>query len=116
MGGILKSLECIPIRINSEPDHVHLLFAMSRTKTLARTVAKIKTGSALWIKNFDPQLRNFHWQSGYGAFSVGESMLPLVVRYIENQEAHHRTRSFQDEFRALCTAYRIRWDERYVWD
>jgi hypothetical protein len=58
----------------------------------------------------------FYWQNGYGAFSVSPSNVPQVTAYIANQEEHHRTRTFQDEFRDLLRAHGIEWDERYVWD
>jgi REP element-mobilizing transposase RayT len=116
MGGILKSLECDPVLINTEPDHAHVLFTLSRTIALAKAVGELKKGSTIWIKNQGHGFAPFHWQSGYGAFSVSESGLPAVISYIRNQEEHHRKFSFQDEFRKLCTAYNIKWDERYVWD
>lgn len=116
MGGILKTLNCSPVKINSEPDHTHVLFILGRTVTVANTVGEVKSGSTRWIKNMSKDLQQFQWQAGYGAFSVGESMVPQVIRYIENQRIHHQKRTFKDEFRSLCTAYGIRWDERYVWD
>ena len=115
-GGILKSIDCSPLEINTEPDHAHLLFTLSRTKTMAQVVREVKKGSTLWLKNQDTEYRDFHWQLGYGAFSVSESGIPAVKRYILNQSIHHQKFSFQDEFRKLCVAYKIKWDERYVWD
>lgn len=116
MGGILKTLNCSPVKINSEPDHAHVLFILGRTVALANAVGEVKAGSTRWIKNMSIDFQQYQWQAGYGAFSVGESMVPQVIRYIENQRIHHQKRTFKDEFRSLCTAYGIRWDERYVWD
>jgi len=61
-------------------------------------------------------LAGFHWQNGYGAFSVSQSQVARVRAYIENQVEHHRTVTFQDEFRQFLKRYRIAYDERYVWD
>ena len=97
-------------------DHVHSLFALARTSALSEIVKEIKRGSSLWIKTKSKGLSDFAWQNGYGAFSIGSSQIEAVRRYIKNQEEHHRTASFQDEFRTLLRRYRIEFDERYVWD
>jgi len=70
----------------------------------------------VWVKELSSKLAKFHWQGGYGAFSVSQSNLEEVIRYIENQEEHHKRVTFQDEYRAFLKAYGIAYDERYVWD
>lgn len=97
-------------------DHVHLLVALSRTRTAADLVKEIKRGSTTWLKTQRPDLAEFAWQTGYGIFSIGASQVPTVRRYIVNQEAHHRSMSYQDEFRQLLARYRVPFDEHYVWD
>ena len=79
-------------------------------------VQESKTETSKWIKKQGPEFHDFHWQAGYGIFSVSESNLDQVKRYIDRQEEHHRRMSFQDEFRVLCRRYGIEIDERYVWD
>jgi hypothetical protein len=79
-------------------------------------VKEVKRSSSLWLKTKSPELRDFSWQNGYGMFSIGFSQIDSVRSYIADQEAHHRKRSFQDEFRLLLKRYRIEFDERYVWD
>lgn len=116
LGGILRKQNCDPVEINTEPDHAHILFVLARTEALSDLVAKLKQGSTLWLREQHPLLRTFHWQSGYGAFSVSQSTVPEVVTYIRNQQEHHRDKSFQDEFRAMLKRYEIEWDEKYVWD
>ena len=114
MAGILNELKSNAVIINSMPDHVHLLFNLSRTVTVAKVVEDIKSSSSKWMKN-----RNKHWeswQSGYGAFSVSESQLRIVSNYIRNQEEHHKDLTYKQEFRKLLTKHRIEFDERYVWD
>jgi REP element-mobilizing transposase RayT len=69
-----------------------------------------------WLKTQAPALASFAWQRGYGAFSVGPSDLDALRHYIDTQEEHHRTRTFQEEYRAFLTKYGVEYDERYVWD
>jgi hypothetical protein len=61
-------------------------------------------------------IENFYWQRGYGAFSIGQSQVPAVSRYIRDQKEHHQENSYEDEFRALCRKYDVEFDERYCWD
>jgi len=116
MGGILKGLGCSAIEINSEPDHAHVLFLLSRTEALSNVVGHLKKSSNDWLREQDPQLAQFFWQAGFGAFSVSQSQLADVRAYIRNQREHHRVRSFQEELRAFLKAYEVEHDERYLWD
>ena len=116
LGGVLKHLECEPIIIGGVEDHVHLLVRLSRTCSVADMVKELKRGSSLWIKERESRLESFAWQSGYGAFSIGYSQVPVVRRYINHQEEHHRRYTFQDEFRRMLERYEVAYDERYVWD
>jgi len=116
MGGILNGLGCSPIEINTEPDHAHLLFVMTRTETISNVVGQLKKGSNDWLRNRDRQFRDFYWQGGYGVFSVSQSGVDEVRQYIRNQREHHKQVSFQDEFRNFLKRYEIEFDERYVWD
>ena len=102
--------------IGGTKDHLHALFALSRTLAVADLVEEVKTSSSKWIKTKGHELRQFQWQAGYGAFSIGQSNVEALKRYIARQKEHHRRRSFQDEFRSLCKRYRVEIDERYVWD
>ena len=116
MGGILRDLGCTPVEINTEPDHAHVLFLLSRTVGLSDIVRQIKTGSTNWVQEQLPILRNFHWQNGYGAFSVSQSGVEEVRAYIREQQEHHRVMTFQDEFRRFLQRYEVVFDELYVWD
>jgi putative transposase len=116
MGGILKEQGCIPVEINSEPDHAHVLFTLSRTAALSEVVGNLKKGVTNWLHEQSPELRGFYWQNGYGAFSVSQSALGDVREYIRHQREHHKKVTFQDELRAFLKRYEIDFDERYVWD
>ena len=89
---------------------------LARTICVADGVKELKTVSSIWVKDEPAGSRSFGWQAGYGALSVSATDLEAVSRYIQNQEAHHRTESFQDEFRRLLRENELEWDERYVWD
>ena len=102
--------------INGVDDHVHALVVLSRKVPIMNVVQEAKKETTKWLKKQAPGLAGFAWQAGYGAFSVSESNISQVRRYIENQEEHHRKITFQDEFRKLCERHGLELDERYVWD
>jgi hypothetical protein len=83
---------------------------------VAEMVKEVKRGSSLWLKTKTPCLRDFAWQNGYGAFSIGFLQIDAVNHYIARQADHHRKISFQDELREFLRKYEIAFDERYVWD
>ena len=89
---------------------------LPRTLSQAQLVEQIRKTSSKWIKAVDAHYRGFFWQRRYGAFSVSPSQLEDVLQYIETQQEHHRTRTFQDEYRELLRRHGIDFDERYVWD
>jgi putative transposase len=97
-------------------DHVHILCRLSRKIAIADLLQALKRDSSKWIKQKDSFLLDFHWQSGYGAFSISPADVPKLRKYIGNQEEHHHKESFQDEFHRLLKKYRIEFDERYLWD
>ena len=102
--------------VGGMPDHIHALFALSRTASVAEIVEEVKTSSSKWIKKKGSEFHNFHWQAGYGAFSIGQSSTQKVKDYIANQKEHHHHRTFQEEYRALLKKYEVKYDEKYVWD
>ncbi len=102
--------------IGGVEDHIHALCLLSRKYAIKDVIEEAKTETSKWLKRQGPQYADFHWQAGYGIFSVSESNAEQVKRYIANQAEHHKRMSFQDEFRALCARHGIGIDERYVWD
>jgi REP element-mobilizing transposase RayT len=113
---MLRNHDCETLMVNGVEDHTHALFALSRTHSIASVVKEIKRTSSAFAKELSPTLAKFHWQNGYGAFSVSQSNLDETIRYIETQEEHHKRVTFQDEYRAFLKAYGITYDERYLWD
>ncbi len=116
MATIFRECKSPSLLVGGAQDHIHALFVLSRTCRLADIVEEVKTSSSKWMKTKGHEFRDFHWQSGYGAFSIGQSQAQQVKNYIAHQREHHRRRTFQDEFRALLRKYEIAYDERYVWD
>jgi putative transposase len=114
MAGILKNLECHPIKIGGVDDHVHILISLSKNIALSQLIGRLKGSSSKRLK--EKGVQGFAWQNGYGAFSVSESNVEAVTAYVTNQAEHHRKFSFQEEFRELLKRHRIAFDERYVWD
>jgi REP element-mobilizing transposase RayT len=113
---VLRSHDCETLIVGGEKDHVPALFALSRRYSISTIVKEIKRTSSSWVKDLPGLQRKFHWQNGYGAFSVSQSHLDKVASYIERQEQHHKPVNFQDEFRTFLKKYQIEYDERYVWD
>jgi REP element-mobilizing transposase RayT len=113
--GILKQWDSPALLINGVEDHVHILFSLSKKHALIKVVEEVKRGSSKWIKTQGPQFADFHWQNGYGAFSVSQSNVEQVREYIANQEEHHRKKTFQEEFRQFLEKHGLEYDERYVW-
>ncbi|MFO0950170.1 MAG: IS200/IS605 family transposase [Isosphaeraceae bacterium] len=116
LAGALRAMGCPALAVGGMPDHVHALFLLARTTSISQVVEGLKTESSKWVKTQGPSYRAFHWQAGYGAFSVSPSRADETRSYIENQKEHHRVRSFQDEYRAFLKRHQIEFDERYVWD
>src|SRR5438105_4132216 len=110
LGGILKGIGCSPIEINSEPDHVHLLFVMARTETLSNVVGQVKKSSNDWLRSRGKDFANFYWQGGYGAFSVSQSAVEEVRGYIRSQQQHHTRLPVQEEYRAFLIRCEIEFD------
>ena len=116
MATIFRELKSPSLAIDGTADHVHILFSLARVVTIADIVEEVKTSTSKWIKTKGREFRNFHWQRGYGAFSIGQSNVSTLRRYIRDQKQHHRRITFQDEYRKFLTSYGIDYDERYVWD
>lgn len=95
------------------PDHVHLLIDIGREVSIATIVREIKAKSSSWLHK--KLGKDFHWQAGYGYFTVSTSHLKNVVQYIEHQEEHHRTKTFQEEFEETLAAAGIGFDPKYLW-
>jgi putative transposase len=114
LGSTCSAHQCVPQRIGGTADHVHILCRLARTICVSDLIEEVKTGSSKWMKARD--VPEFSWQSGYGAFSIGQSQLDGTLAYIDGQAEHHRRLTFQEEYREFLKKYHVEYDERYVWD
>jgi len=116
LGGVIKNHGGNPIIAGGVSDHVHMLYKQPKTMTVPDMVRELKRSSSLWLEKREPSLRDFAWQGGYGAFSVGQTEIDVVRKYIEKQEEHHKTRTFQEEYLAFLRKYGVEYDERFLWE
>lgn len=111
---VARNQGCECFRVGGTADHVHLAIGLSRTITIADLISELKTSSSQWMKTQGASA--FAWQRGYGAFTLGKSDLDALIRYIANQDEHHRKVDFRDELRAILKRYGVEYDEQYLWD
>ena len=115
MAGTLKNLDSPCVAIGGTSNHVHVLMALSKKAALSEVVGALKKSSSKWMKTKGPAYAHFGWQEGYGAFSIGQSQVAVLKRYITRQEEHHKTKSFEAELIATLSKYAVTYDERYLW-
>jgi len=115
MGGLIKQTFSDPIKIGGTHNHIHVLANMSKNISLAKFLEEIKKNSSRWIKTKDVHYRNFAWQGGYAGYSVSQSKVEVVTKYIENQREHHKKLTFQEEYLKFLKEYGIGYDENYLW-
>jgi REP element-mobilizing transposase RayT len=116
LAGSCRALGSEAYRVGGTEDHVHIACTLPRTLTVSKLLEEIKKTSSAWFKTKDSRCRDFTWQAGYGAFSLGQSNLAGLIRYIDNQKEHHRSKSFQEELLELLRKYEVEYNELYLWD
>jgi putative transposase len=114
LGGIARENKMKALAIGGATDHVHTLVSLPATLSVAKTLQLLKGNSSKWIHETFPKLRLFEWQEGYGAFSIGLSMIDATVSYIRSQQEHHRTRTFREEFISMLRKHGFDYDERML--
>ena len=115
IGGTIRALGGICLSINGVTDHVHVLVKLRPDKALSAVLRDLKANSSGWMHDVFPDLQDFSWQRGYGAFTVSASQIPKVQKYIAEQEIHHAKKTLRDEFIGLLIANEIEFDEKYLW-
>ena len=115
LGGILKENKSVPIAINGVEDHVHILCIMSKNISLADLLEELKRNSSRWIKTKGSDYTDFAWQGGYGGFSVSQSKVDVLKRYIENQKEHHKNETSKEEYLRFLKEYNVDYDPNYLW-
>jgi putative transposase len=114
VGGIARQNNMKALAIGGIEDHIHLLLSLPATTPVAKAIQIIKGSSSKWVHENFPERRDFAWQEGYGAFTVGISQIEATVHYIRTQKEHHRKRTFEEEFLSFLKRHGIEYDERYV--
>ena len=115
LGGICRNRECPALTIGGTENHVHLLISLSKKVALSELMMTLKKNSSKWIKTNGDAFRDFSWQDGYGAFSIGESQVGAVTDYIRGQKERYETLTFEEELVALAKRYGVDFDPRYLW-
>jgi len=114
LGGIIREMQATALIINGTADHVHMLLRIRPAQSAAEIVRVVKANSSKWVRA--KWSSDFAWQTGYGVFSVSESNVPAVKKYIAEQEEHHKEHSFQEEFLAFLKKNHVEYEERHIWD
>jgi len=113
MGGIARTNGFVAVAVGGTENHVHLLMGIPANMPVAKAVQLIKAGSSKWLRE-QKGLGLFAWQEAYGAFTIGASQMAKTVSYIQNQAAHHSNRAFEEEYRALLSAYDVAHEEQHL--
>jgi REP element-mobilizing transposase RayT len=116
LGGIARDNGMKALMVGGIANHVHALLSLPSTMAVAKAVQLLKGGSSKWVHDTFPDYREFEWQAGYGAFCIGATQVERTIKYIENQEEHHRGRSFEEEFLEILRIHNVEYDPRYIWD
>lgn len=114
ISGIIVGYNHKLLIINGMPDHVHLLIGMRPNQSISDLIQRIKGSSSKWINDNEFTPKRFSWQKGYAAFTYSQSHIPKVIKYIANQEQHHKKNSFRQEYIAFLKAFGVEYEEQYL--
>jgi REP element-mobilizing transposase RayT len=114
LGGIVREMKGVALIVNGTDDHVHMLLRIRPVHSAVEIARVVKANSSKWVR--EKWSREFAWQTGYGVFSVSESNVAAVTKYIARQEEHHKKHSFQEEYVAFLKKNHVEYDERYIWN
>jgi REP element-mobilizing transposase RayT len=112
--GIVQNQSHKLLAINGMSDHVHMLVGLPPSQSISELMQYVKKDSSRWINDNELVKGKFEWQEGYGAFSYGASQIDEVIKYIDNQEEHHRKKTFREEYIDFLTKFKVEYDERYI--
>jgi len=116
IGGIIRGQNGHLIEIGGIEDHIHLLANLSPTKSISDSVREIKANASKWANELSDLTQRFEWQKGYGIFTVSYSQVDSVRYYIQNQQEHHKTKSFEEEYIAFLKLHQIAFDRKYLFE
>ncbi len=113
---IINSTDSTVLKIGGYTDHIHILCELSKNYALSNFMQLLKGASSKWVNDNKFTSSNFHWQSGYGAFSIRPQDIDIIINYIDNQKIHHTTVSYQNELLTFLRKYNVKYNEKYLWD
>ena len=116
ISGIITNKEAKSLAVGGWKDHVHILFGMPVTTSISDFMSTVKANSSKWINEQGFIKSKFEWQSGYGAFSYSKSQRDIVIKYIMNQEEHHKTKTFKEEYLKMLSDFEVEYDDQYLFD
>jgi hypothetical protein len=116
MSGILRKDGSFPLAINGWKDHVHVFFEIQPSMSVSKQIQMLKATSSKWINENGLVKEKFNWQEGYGAFSYARSQRDNVIKYIMNQEEHHSTKTFREEYLELLSKFEVSFESKYLFD
>lgn len=116
MAGIIRQKGCYPLAVGGWKNHVHIFFELSTDVKISEVLREVKSASSKWINENGLVIGQFAWQEGYGAFSHSRSQRDRIIKYVMNQEEHHRGKTFREEYLSMLQKAEIEFDERYVFE
>lgn len=116
IAGIITNKGAKSLAVGGWKDHVHILFGMPATICLSDFMSAVKASSSGWINEQQFIKGKFHWQDGYGAFSFSKSQRDVVIKYIMNQEEHHRTKTFKEEYLKMLNDFDVAYEDKYLFE
>ena len=116
IAGIITKAEAKSLAVGGWKDHVHILFGMPVTTCISDFMSIVKANSSRWINEQQFLKDKFEWQSGYAAFSFAKSQRDIVIKYIMNQEEHHKTNTFKEEYLKMLSDFEVEYDNKYLFE
>ena len=116
ISGIVTGKGAKSLAVGGWKDHVHVLFGLPPTISIADFMSAVKASSSVWINDKNFIKGKFQWQSGYGAFSFAKSQRDIVIKYIMNQEEHHRKKTFKEEYLKMLLDFEVEYDNKYLFE
>jgi putative transposase len=114
IAGIIQNNNHKLLAINGMPDHIHILIGLRPAQSISDLMKEVKQSSSKWINDNKLTDGHFEWQEGYGAFSYGKSQISQVINYIQNQELHHKKKTFKEEYLDFLEKFEIDYDEKFI--
>jgi REP element-mobilizing transposase RayT len=116
IGNECNKLNCKTIKVSGYLDHVHILCKLHRPVSQSDLIKTVKAHSSKWMKQQGQKYEQFYWQDGFSVFSVGKSELPRIIKYLENQKEHHKSKTFKEEYLDFLEYYGVEYELKYLWD